>query len=105
MVSEGMSGAGVGGSPCLNVPISSQHRGSHCASQMGGQAFVIGGGGMRANLSSVKASEGEGAVEESAGEMQRVPPTCVQVLRNRRWEPAPPLKQPRHAFAVAANDG
>ena len=64
---------------------------------------------MRANLSSVKASA-RGVRGARWGVCwgvwwQNIEPTRTQVLRNRRWELVPPLKQPRHAFAVAANDG
>ena len=78
----------------------SEHRGSHGAAAIGRQLMVMGGGGMRANLSSMEALDTHaGAGAGGAGGEAAA----------SGWGPAPSMLTPRHAFAIAhykrATDG
>lgn len=62
----------------------SEHRGSHGAAAVGdaGCVMAVGGGGMRANLSSTELLDTRTAAS--------------------RWNPMPPMQTPRHAFALVS---
>ena len=68
----------------------SEHRGSHGAASLGQQGLVmaVGGGGMRANLSSTEVLDTRAAEGDTSSS----------------WQPTPAMQTPRHAFALASMD-